>query len=353
MYEFENYRKVRKIMKIVFFWESKDCGFYLNLSFEMFYCNIGYNNGNLVFVYVVKMQIQGDILFYLWYMCFEVFNQVDFVVIFCVNQFGKYIDFGGLVNNLVVVEKLIVVIGLGVQVKEFGVDVELIEGICVWLDVLIENGCCYGIQNIYICGFYILEQIVKLIGVEIMVNGCLLYFINLCFDFGMQIEKNWNVNLLFQCIVVVGGYESWWNMCEIEQQLILLMMDLQFFGIYIVQFMGNMIKILCGLFDEIELEVLDWIYQYIVLYYSCEQFKIWVLNYVCLFYDVVVWMDELCCYDLLIGLCFYGVQLVIQVECMVCIVIIDIWIEEMCCEIGVFYLCVDDLIQFLMWVWIK
>ena len=332
-------------MKIALLWASKDCGLYSNSGFDQLYRDIGQNNGNLAFVHAVKTQIQGDISFHPWHTRPEVFNQADFVVIPCANQLGKHTDLGGLAKNLAAVEKPIVAIGLGAQAKEFGADVMLTEGTRAWLDALIENGRRHSIQNIYTRGPYTSEQIAKLTGAETMANGCPSHFINPRPDLGMQIEKNWNANTLPQRIAVAGGHESWENTRQIEQQLISLMMDPQFPGSYIVQSMGNMIKISRGLFDEIEPEVLDRIHNHTVPHYSREQFKTWALNYARSFYDVAAWMDELRRYDLLIGPRFHGAQLAIQAERMACTVTIDTRTEEMCRETGVPYLRAEDLTQ--------
>ncbi|MFH5776819.1 polysaccharide pyruvyl transferase family protein [Paracoccus sp. NGMCC 1.201697] len=332
-------------MKIALLWESKDCGLYSNSDFNTLYRKIGHNNGNLAFVHAVKTQIEGEISFHPWHTRPEVFNQADFVVIPCANQLGKHTDLGGLAANLAQVEKPIVAIGLGAQAKEFGADVELTDGTRAWLDALIENGRRHGIQNIYTRGPYTSEQIKKLTGAETLANGCPSHFINPRPDLGQRIEKNWNSSELPQRIAVAGGHESWRNTREIEQQLISLMMDPQFPGVYIVQSMGNMIKISRGLFDEIEPEVLDRIHRHTVPHYSREQFKAWALNYARSYYDVATWMDELRRHDLLIGPRFHGAQLAIQAERMACTVTIDTRTEEMCRETGVPFLRAEELTQ--------
>lgn len=332
-------------MKVALLWESENCGLYSNLSFDALYRKIGHNNGNLAFVHAIKTQLDANISFHPWHTRPEVFNQADFVVIPCANQLGKHTDLGGLAKNLAQVQKPIVAIGLGAQAKEFGADVELTEGTRAWLDVLIENGRCHNIQNIYTRGPYTSEQIMKLTGAKTLANGCPSHFINARPDLGRQIEKNWNANQLPQRIAVAGGHESWQNTREIEQQLIALMMDPQFPGTYIVQSMGNMIKISRGLFDEIEPEVLARIHKHTVPHYSLEQFKAWALNYARSYYDVAAWMDELRRYDLLIGPRFHGAQLAMQAERMACTVTIDTRTEEMCKETGVPFLRASDLIQ--------
>ncbi|HRO14868.1 MAG TPA: polysaccharide pyruvyl transferase family protein [Paracoccus sp. (in: a-proteobacteria)] len=331
-------------MKIGLLWESENCGLYSNSSFETLYRKIGHNNGNLAFVHSIKSQIDAEIAYFPWHVKPSVLNEsVDFVVIPCANQLGKHTDLSGLAENLSKVTKPIVAIGLGAQAKEFGADVELTEGTRAWLDVLIENGRQNGIQNIYTRGPYTSEQILKLTGTDTVPNGCPSHFINPRPDLGRLIQKNWEAAPMPQRIAVAGGHESWRNTREIEQQLISLMMDPQFPGVYIVQSMGNMIKISRGLFDEIEPEVLNRIHKHTVPHYSLEQFKSWALNYARSYYDVPAWMDELRRHDLLIGPRFHGAQLAIQAERMACTVTIDTRTEEMCTETGVPFLRAQEL----------
>ncbi|SMO97832.1 polysaccharide pyruvyl transferase family protein [Paracoccus laeviglucosivorans] len=332
-------------MKIALLWESKDCGLYSNSGFDKLYREIGHNNGNLAFVHAVKSQIDAEIEFFPWHTKADKLNQADFVVFPGANQLGKHTDLGGLAGNLSEVQKPIVAIGLGAQAKEFGADIELTDGTRAWLDVLIENGRRHGIQNIYTRGPYTSEQIKKLTGADTMPNGCPTHFMNPRADLGLRIEANWKSNTLPQRIAVAGGHESWGNTREIEQQLISLMMDPAFPGVYIVQSMGAMIKISRGLFDEIEPEVLDRIHKHTVPHYSREQFKTWALNYARSYYDVAAWMDELRRYDLLIGPRFHGAQLAIQAERMACTVTIDTRTEEMCRETGVPFLRAEELTQ--------
>lgn len=331
-------------MKIGLLWESKDCGLYSNDKFEVLYRKIGHNNGNLAFVHAVKTQVEGEISFYPWHVKPQVLNDnVDCVVFPCANQLGKHTDLGGLAASLAQVNKPIIAIGLGAQASEFGADIELTEGTRAWLDVLIENGKRFGIQNIYTRGPYTSEQIFKLTGVETLPNGCPTHFINPRPNLGKRIEANWKAKPLPQRIAVAGGHEAWRNTREIEQQLIAAMMDPQFPGVYIVQSMGNMIKISRGLFDEIEPEALDRIHQHTVPHYSLDQFKDWALNYARSYYDVAAWMDELRRHDLLIGPRFHGSQLAMQAEKMACTITIDTRTEEMCQETGVPFLRASEL----------
>ncbi|MFT4012589.1 MAG: polysaccharide pyruvyl transferase family protein [Paracoccus sp. (in: a-proteobacteria)] len=333
-------------MKIGLLWESENCGLYSNSDFDMLYRKVGHNNGNLAFVYAVRSQIDAEVQYFPWHVRPEVLNEsVDYVVIPCANQLGKHTDLGGLAKNLAQVNKPIIAIGLGAQAKEFGADVELTEGTRAWLDVLIENGRRHGIQNIYTRGPYTSEQIEKLTGAQTIANGCPSHFINPRPDLGLRIQANWERNPMPRRIAVAGGHEAWRETREIEQQLIAMMMDPQFPGVYIVQSMGNMIKISRGLFDEIEPDAIARLHKHTVPHYTPEQFKDWALNYARSYYDVPAWMDELRRHDLLIGPRFHGAQLAIQAERMACTVTIDTRTEEMCRETGVPFLRANDLTQ--------
>lgn len=213
------------------------------------------------------------------------------------------------------------------------------------MDTLIENGQKHNIQNIYTRGPYTSEQIEKLTGAKTLANGCPSHFINPRPDLGRRIQANWEAHPLPQRIAVAGGHEAWRNTRFIEQQLISMMMDPQFPGVYIVQSMGNMIKLSRGAFDEIEPEALQRLHKHTVPHYTPEQFKDWALNYARSYYDVATWMDELRRYDLLIGPRFHGAQLAIQAERMACTITIDTRTEEMCKETGVPFLRAADLTQ--------
>ncbi|MFG6082304.1 polysaccharide pyruvyl transferase family protein [Paracoccus litorisediminis] len=331
-------------MKVGLLWENKDAGLYSNADFKTLYRQIGHNNGNLAFVHAVKNQVDAEIIHFGWGASPDrINNEVDYLVIPCANQLGKQTNLANSARNLSKIKKPIVAIGLGAQSKSFDADVELSEGTRAWLDVLIENGQRHGIQNIYTRGPYTSDQIRKLTGAETVANGCPTHFINPRGDLGRRIQANWERHPLPQRIAVAGGHEAWANVREIEQQLISMMMDPQFPGVYIVQSMANMIKISRGLYDEIESEDLERLHRHTVPHYSLEQFKSWAQNYARSYYDVAAWMDELRRHDLLIGPRFHGAQLAIQAERMACTVTIDSRTEEMCRETGVPYLRAADL----------
>lgn len=331
-------------MKVGLLWESEDCGLYSNENFDTLFRQVGHNNGNLAFVHAVASQIDAEVTFYPWHVDPELLNnEVDFVVIPCANQLGSHTDLGRLGERLGEVRKPIVAIGLGAQADDFANDIKLTEGTKAWLEMLIENGRRHGIQNIYTRGPYTSDQILKLTGVQTLANGCPSHFIDRRPDLGKRIQAAWTASPLPQRIAVAGGHESWGNTREIEQQLIALMMDPQFPGIYIVQSMDSMVKLSRGLFDQIEPDALDRIHRHTVPHYTLEQFKAWALNYARSYYDVPAWMDELRRHDLLIGARFHGAQLAIQAGRMACTVTIDTRTEEMCRETGVPFVRASEL----------
>ena len=222
-------------------------------------------------------------------------------------------------------------------------DIELTPGTRAWLDALIENGQRHGVQNIYTRGPYTSEQIRKLTGAETLANGCPTHFMNPRSDLGRRIQNNWDANPLPRSIAVAAGHEAWANIRQIEQQLIAMMMDHAFPGVYIVQSMASMIKISRDLFDDMEPEALERVRRHVLPHYSTELFKAWTHAYARSYYDVPAWMDELRRHDLLIGPRFHGAQLAIQAERMACTITIDTRTEEMCRETGVPYLRGADL----------
>lgn len=333
-------------MKIGLLWESENCGLYSNSDFDKLYRKVGQNNGNLAFVHAVRNQIDAEVQHFPWHVRPELLSEsMDYLVIPCANQLGKHTDLGGLAKNLEQVTIPIIAIGLGAQADNFEADITLSEGTRHWLDALIENGQRHGIQNIYTRGPYTSTQIKKLTGAETLAGGCPSHFINPRPDLGLRIQANWERNPLPRRIAVAGGHESWHVCREIEQQLIAMMMDPQFPGVYIVQSMDDMIKLSRGVFDEIEPEAMKRLHRHTVPHYTPEQFKDWALNYARSYYDVPAWMDELRRHDLLIGPRFHGAQLAIQAERMACTITIDSRTEEMCRETGVPFLRAKDLTQ--------
>lgn len=331
-------------MKVGLLWESKDCGLYSNEDFDTLFRQVGNNNGNLAFVHAVASQIDAEISVYPWHVDPELLNkEVDFVVIPCANQLGDHTDLGRLGERFATVRKPIVAIGLGAQAEDFAEDIRLTAGTKAWLDMLIENGRRHGIQNIYTRGPYTSDQILKLTGAQTLANGCPSHFIDPRPDLGQRIEASWTASPLPQRIAVAAGHESWENTREIEQQLIALMMDPQFPGIYIVQSMESMVMLSRGLFDRIDPDALKRIHSHTVPHYTVEQFKTWALNYARSYYDVPAWMDELRRHDLLIGARFHGAQLAIQAGRMACTVTVDTRTEEMCRETGVPFLRASEL----------
>jgi hypothetical protein len=333
-------------MKIGLLWESEGCGLYSNSDFETLYREVGQNNGNLAFVYAINKQIDAEIHYFPWHARPELLNEsVDCVVIPCANQLGPHSDLSDMAANLAGVTKPIVAIGLGAQSRDFGNDIELASGTRAWLDVLIENGRRHGIQNISTRGPYTSAQIEKLTGAQTIANGCPSHFINPRPDLGQRIQANWERPPLPRRIAVAGGHEAWRETREIEQQLIAMMMDPQFPGLYIVQSMDGMMRLSRGEFDEIEPEAMARLHAHTMPHYTPEQFRDWAATYARSYYDVPAWMDELRRHDLLIGPRFHGAQLAIQAERMACTITIDTRTEEMCRETGVPFLRAKDLTQ--------
>jgi hypothetical protein len=331
--------------RIGFLWASKGRGFYAVEDFDKLYAGVGHNNGNLAFVYALENQFEGTYLHMPWHARPEHINaSCDIVVIPCANQLGKHTDLGGLARNIRQLDCPVIAIGLGAQAKDFDEDVELSEGTADWLDALLENGQRHGITNIYTRGPYTSAQIRKLTGAEVQTGGCPTHFISRNPQLGQAIQRNWDSTPLPRAIAVAGGHQAWGNIRQIEQQLIGLMMDPLFPGIYVPQSMADMIKISRGLFDEVDPTILDRIRQHTVPHYSLEAFKLWANRFAKSYYDVPAWADDLRRMDLVIGARYHGCAIAIQAERMACTITIDSRTEEMCRETGVPFLRAQDLV---------
>lgn len=328
--------------KIALLWATKDLGLYSNSSFEQLYKGVGHNNGNLAFVYAIASQLDGDITYLPWHSKAEQLNKYDVIVIPCANQYGKHTDLSGLAELFSEVQIPIVAIGLGAQADNFDVDVAAQPGTIAWIKSM-DARRAGAASNIYTRGPYTSRQL-ALIGVsDTVVGGCPSHFISPDFKLGETLQEKWKAITVPRAISVAGGHQSWAKVRTIEQQLIGLMMDPMCFGQYVVQSMGDMIKISRGLFAEIEPETLEKIRIHCCPHYSMDEFKAWCRNYVKSFYDVPSWMNSLSGFDLIVGPRYHGTQLAIQAGTMGVVVTIDSRTEELCSQTGVPYIRQEEL----------
>jgi hypothetical protein len=182
----------------------------------------------------------------------------------------------------------------------------------------------------YTRGAYTTKQLEKLGITGAMTGGCPSYFINQAPLLGQKIAANWKAVGLPRAISVAGGHQAWGKVREVEHQLISLMMDPIAPGQYVVQSMGDMIKISRGDFDSIDGKVLETIHKHTVPHYSAEEFRVWCRNYARSFYDVPSWMDSLRRHDLTVGSRYHGIALALQAERMGLTVTIDSRTRELC-----------------------
>ena len=322
-------------MKIGLLWQTENLGLYSNLDFDALYKGVGHNNGNLAFVYGIKKSLQGDVKFFPWHARPETLaKECDIIVIPCANQLGKHTELGDMGKRLRMVGKPIVAIGLGAQTKNIGDTVELNDGTLEWVRAINDNR--FGAaSNIYTRGQYTSDQL-DILGIsDSVVGGCPSHFINHKPTLGRDLDKRWKAQDLPRSICVAAGHQSWMEYIDIEHQLVSLMMEPVNPGKYIVQSMGDMIKISRGLFDEIEPDVLEKIRRYTVPHLSMDEFKAWCNTYAHSYYDVPTWMDALRRHDLVIGTRYHGIALAIQAESMGVTVTIDSRTEELCTQTGV------------------
>lgn len=331
-------------LRVAILWKYPSLGLYSNAEFDDLYNGIGHNNGNLAFVYAIASQISNPTKFFGWSVSAETLrNNADIVVIPCANQLGRHTNYGGMANNLEESGLPIVAIGLGAQADSYDHDVELTEGTLRWAQVIARSNPSSSSSNIYTRGAFTSAQLDKLGIMGSLAGGCPSYFTNQEPGLGRKIYANWTRAGLPRAISVAAGHQAWLKTREIEHQLISLMMDPIAPGQYVVQSMGEMVKVSRGIFDSIDSKALKGIHDHTVPHYSFEEFKVWCRNYVRSFYDVPAWMDMLRRHDLTIGSRYHGVALALQAERMGLTVTIDSRTRELCENTGVPHIAATDL----------
>ena len=332
-----------KPRRVALLWQSPNLGLYSNAGFDDLYKGVGHNNGNLAFVYAAASHIENPTRFLPWHASVETLRkQADIIVIPCANQLGKHTELGTMAEKLEQAGLPIVAIGLGAQADSYEHDVEPSEGTLRWVQVLARHASS-ATPSIYTRGAYTTSQLAKLGIAGAMTGGCPSYFINQSPNLGRRIHKNWKASDLPRGISVAGGHQAWGKVREIEHQLISLMMDPIAPGQYVVQSMGDMIKISRGDFDAIEEKALDTIHRHTVPHYTRDEFKNWCRIYAKSFYDVPSWMDSLRRYDLAVGSRYHGIALALQAERMGLTVTIDSRTRELCENTSVPYVASGDL----------
>lgn len=329
--------------RVALLWQNQTLGLYSNSPFEDLYKGVGHNNGNLAFVYAIASQIQNPTKFLPWHASVEALQKsADIIVIPCANQIGKHTDLGVMAEKLEAANLPVVAIGLGAQADDYEHDVAVSPGTLKWAQVLAKLAISPS-ANIYTRGAYTTSQLEKLGIPGAMTGGCPSYFTNQQPGLGKKIHANWTKNPIPRAISVAAGHQSWVKTREIEHQLISLMMDPLAPGQYVVQSMGDMIKISREDFDAIDPKVLDTIHKHTVPHYTVDEFKSWCRNYARSFYDVPSWMDTLRRHDLTVGSRYHGIALALQAERMGLTVTIDSRTRELCENTSVPYIATADL----------
>ncbi|MBM6594409.1 polysaccharide pyruvyl transferase family protein [Microvirga pudoricolor] len=330
--------------RVAVLWRSPSLGLYANASFDELYTGIGHNNGNLAFVYAIASQIANPVKFFGWSVTAETLQKnADIVVIPCANQLGHHTDYGSMAENLHKSGLPVVAIGLGAQANSYDHDIELSEGTLRWARVIAASNPSSSSSNIYTRGAYTSGQLDKLGITGSLAGGCPSHFINQEPGLGQKIAANWKQRELPRAIAVAAGHQAWAKTREIEHQLISLMMDPVAPGQYIVQSMGEMIKISRGIFDESDAKALAEIHKHTVPHYTAEEFRNWCRNYVRSYYDVPAWMDVLRQHDLTVGCRYHGVALGLQAARMGLTITIDSRTRELCENTGVPYVDAGEL----------
>jgi hypothetical protein len=333
-----------KPLRVAILWKYPSLGLYSNSAFEDLYNGIGHNNGNLAFVYAIASHISNPVKFFSWSSSAETLKEnADIIVIPCANQLGRHTDYGNMADNLEKSGLPIVAIGLGAQAESYDQDIQLTDGTRRWAEVIARSNPSSAGSNIYTRGAFTSSQLDKLGINGSIAGGCPSYFTNQDPGLGQKIHKHWSQLSLPRFISVAAGHQAWLKTREIEHQLIGLMMDPMYPGQYVVQSMGEMIRVSREIFDEIDPHALKEIHNHTVPHYSFEEFKAWCRNYVRSFYDVPAWMDTLRRHDLTIGSRYHGVALALQAGRMGLTVTIDSRTRELCENTGVPHVAAADL----------
>lgn len=336
-------KAAQAVARVALLWQNQTLGLYSNLGFDDLYKGVGHNNGNLAFVHAIASHVANPVRYMPWHSSAEELRKhADIVVIPCANQLGKHTDLGDMGRKLEKAGLPIVAIGLGAQAESYDHDVTLQEGTLLWAKVLAAHAGGPS-TNIYTRGAYTSGQLEKLGIAGTIPGGCPSHFINQAPGLGAKIHANWTKRELPRSISVAGGHQAWGKTREIEHQLIALMMDPAAPGQYVVQSMGDMIKISREDFDGIEPKVLETIHKHTVPHYTADEFRAWCRNYARSFYDVPSWMDTLRRHDLSIGSRYHGIALALQAERMGLTVTIDSRTRELCENTGVPHIAAAEL----------
>lgn len=329
--------------RVALLWQKENLGLYSNAPFDDLYKGVGHNNGNLAFVYAIGSHIGNPVKYLPWHATVEALQKAaDIIVIPCANQIGKHTDLGVMADKLEEAKLPVVAIGLGAQADNFDQDVSVTEGTLRWAKMIAS--LAYGAEpNIYTRGAYTTEQLGKLGVGNARSGGCPSHFINPAPRLGQRIAANWPKDIVPRSISVAGGHQAWGKTRDVEHQLVSMMMDPWAPGQYVVQSMGDMIKISRCEFDTIDPAVLENLRRHTVPHYTMDEFKVWCRNYARSFYDVPSWMDSLRRYDLTIGARYHGVALALQAEKMGVTVTIDSRTTELCANTGVPYIPVAEM----------
>ncbi|WP_262297435.1 polysaccharide pyruvyl transferase family protein [Microvirga sesbaniae] len=335
-----------KPLRVAVLWKHPSLGLYSNAAFDDLYNGIGHNNGNLAFVYAIASHISNPVKFFSWSASAESLKEnADIIVIPCANQLGRHTDYGNMADNLEKAGLPIVAIGLGAQADSYDQDIQLTDGTHRWAQVIARSNPSSAGSNIYTRGAFTTSQLAKLGIHGSVAGGCPSYFTNPNPGLGQRIHKNWSDLSLPRSISIAAGHQAWLKTREIEHQLIGLMMDPMYPGQYVVQSMGEMIRVSREIFDGIDPHALKEIHNHTVPHYSFEEFKAWCRNYVRSFYDVPAWMDTLRRHDLTVGSRYHGVALALQAERMGLTVTIDSRTRELCENTGVPHVAAADLTE--------
>lgn len=328
--------------RIALLWAEASLGQYAIRPFPDLWRAVGENNGNLAFVHAIRSQIVGDVSVVPWSAPRDTLAAFDVLVVPCANQVGPHIELGSLAQHWREVGRPIVAIGLGAQANSFAEDVRVSEGTFDWLRV-IDTQRTTAASNIWTRGPYSSAQLDRLGFPGAVTGNCPTHFINEAADLGQRVWRRWAATPAPRSIAVAAGYQHWERARMVEQQLVALMQDHLYPGVYIAQSAADMVRISLGGFDDIPPAEFEAIRAYVAPHLTPEEFTVWCRRYARSYYDIPAWMEVLSRHDLTIGPRYHGTALAIQSERMGVTVAIDSRTEEMCGQTGVPFLRVADL----------
>lgn len=295
-----------KRLRVGLMWASDLRHDYSTRSPEYLYRIVGHNTGNVAFVHAIQKLIRIN--------CFVDWSassveDLDVLVFPAANQLGQHTNLEHLALNMSKRSKPIVVIGIGAQSTSMNEDPDLSLGTQQWLKLLIESAPTTN-SNIWTRGEFSASQIKKWQPNGLVTSGtCPSLFINGSTTLGNALSTKPKV---FSRVAVAAGNPGFKSMRNLEGDLVRMISDSMYPGVYITQSMGEMMQLGIDTRGELNEEDLERLNRFIAPWFSRSQFLLWCQSHVRSYFDAPSWMLELSRYDVVAGARFHGVALGLQ-----------------------------------------